>query len=129
MSPGKNGKKVLIVEDEANLLDVLGEEFRHAGFEVLKAKDGVEGYQSATQNHPDLILIDILMPKMDGITMFKNLRAHEELRNIPGIILTNLNDSKTISNALQTGAYDYLVKSDWVPKDLVKHVKEKLGLK
>lgn len=120
------GKKILIVEDEPNLLDVLRDAFTAAGFTVFKASDGDEGYKMAMETRPDLILIDVLMPKMDGITMFKNLRQHEELKKIPGIILTNLNDTKTIESALESGAYDFLVKSDWDPKDLVKRVKEKL---
>jgi two-component system alkaline phosphatase synthesis response regulator PhoP len=123
-----NGKKVLIVEDEANLLDVLRDELAAAGFEIFKAHDGEEGYKLALEKHPDLILIDVLMPKMDGITMFKNIRKHEALKSIPGIILTNLSDTKTVEDALESGAYDFLVKSDWEPKNLVKRVQEKLGL-
>jgi len=121
-------KKILIVEDEVYLLDVLRDELAAAGFEVFKAHDGEEGYKLALEKHPDLILIDVLMPKMDGITMFKNLRKQESLKNTPGIILTNLNDTKTIQDALDSGAYDFLVKSDWEPKSLVKRVQEKLGL-
>lgn len=121
-------KKILIVEDEESLLDVLRDEFNGAGFEVFKARDGVEGYKMALEKHPDIILIDILMPKMDGSTMLKNLRKNEASTNIPAIVLTNLNDTNTIKEVLESGAYDYLVKSDWVPKDLVKRVQEKLGL-
>ena len=124
----QNSKKILIVEDEANLLDVLRDEFVAAGFDVIKAHDGEEGYKLALEKHPDLILVDVLMPKMDGITMFKNLRKHETLKNLPGIVLTNLSDTKTIEAALESGAYDFLVKSDWEPKSLVKRVSEKLGL-
>ncbi len=121
-------KRILIVEDELSLLDLLKDEFTAAGFEVLKARDGEEGYQTALQTHPDLVLADILMPKIDGITMFKNLRKNEALKKVPGIILTNLNDTKTIQDALESGAYDFLVKSDWEPKNVVKRVKEKLGM-
>jgi len=119
-------KKILIVEDEANLLNVLGDNFKSAGFEIFKAHDGEEGYKTAIEKHPDLILIDVLMPKMDGITMFKNLRKIEAFKNTPGIILTNLNDTETIQKAIESGAYDFLVKSDWEPKNLVKMVEEKL---
>lgn len=121
-------KKILIVEDEQHLLDVLRDEFTQEGFEVFKAKDGEEGYAVAVEKKPDIILIDILMPKMDGLTMFKKLRLHEELKKTPGIILTNVNNSETISKALESGAYDFLVKSDWEPKGLVLRVKEKLGM-
>ncbi|MBI5530598.1 MAG: response regulator [Candidatus Doudnabacteria bacterium] len=124
----KINKKILIVEDEVSLLNVLRDEFVREGFEVYMAKDGQEGYDTAAAKHPDIILIDILMPKMDGITMFKKLRALPELKNTLGIVLTNLNDTETISKALENGAYDFLVKSDWEPKSLIKHVKEKLGI-
>ncbi len=122
-------KKILIVEDEALLLEVLRDEFTHAGFSALLAKDGSEGLATAQKELPDVILVDILMPKMDGITMLNKIRQNSKLANTPAIILTNLNDNKTIEQALQSGVYDFLVKSDWNPKDLVKRVKEKLNLK
>jgi two-component system alkaline phosphatase synthesis response regulator PhoP len=128
MVQSETRKKILIVEDEQQLLDVLRDEFTQAGFEVFKAKDGEEGYAKALEARPDIILIDILMPKMDGLTMFKKLRLHEEFKKTPGIILTNVNNSETISKALESGAYDFLVKSDWEPKSLVLRVKEKLGM-
>ena len=129
MSQSGQAKKILIVEDEAQLLDVLRDEFSQAGFEVFKAKDGEEGYAVALEKRPDMILVDILMPKMDGLTMFNKMREHEELKKIPGIILTNVNDSGTISKALESGAFDFLVKSDWEPKSLVARVKEKLAMR
>jgi len=128
MSNDQEKKRILIVEDDALLLDSLAEAFTGAGFLVLKAKDGEEGFQQTVDNQPDLILVDILMPKMDGMTMLKNLHNKEPDKKIPTIILTNLNDSETVSKALATGAYDYLVKSDWEPKSLVQMVKEKLNI-
>jgi len=121
-------KTILIVEDELNLLDVLRDEFVAAGFKVIKAANGEEGLNAVMTEHPDIMLVDILMPKMDGIAMLKKIRAIENGKKIPAIILTNLNDSETITHALEQGAYDFLVKSDWVPKALVKRVKEKLGM-
>jgi CheY-like chemotaxis protein len=122
------GKKILIVEDEAMLADVMRDEFVNAGFDVSVARDGQEGLAMAQSVHPDLMLVDVLMPKMDGITMLKNLRTNPEFAKIPASVLTNLNDSQTIQDALESGAYDFLVKSNWNPKDMVKYVKEKLGI-
>jgi CheY-like chemotaxis protein len=122
------GKKILIVEDEAMLADVMRDELVNAGFDVSVARDGQEGLAMAQSVHPDLMMVDVLMPKMDGISMLKNLRANPEFAKIPASVLTNLNDSQTIQDALESGAYDFLVKSNWNPKDLVKYVKEKLGI-
>jgi DNA-binding response OmpR family regulator len=128
MTTAQTQKKILIVEDELMLLDVLHDEFSAAGFKVFKAKDGTEGLAVATKENPDIILVDILMPKMDGITMLKEIHSDPTMQKTPAIILTNLSDNKTIEQALENGAYDFLVKTDWNPKDLVKHVKEKLNI-
>jgi len=122
-------KSIVIVEDDEFLLEILRDEFFKAGFNVATAKDGIEGLEAALRRQPDLILIDVLMPKMDGIEMLKKIRQHPGLKTTPAVILTNLNDTQTIETALENGAYDYLVKSDWNPKELVSHVQEKLGLK
>jgi len=125
---GMPGKKILIVEDEAMLADIMRDEFVTAGFEVSIARDGVEGIEVAMRVRPDLMLVDVLMPKMDGISMLKQLRTNPDFAKIPATILSNLNDSKTIQDALESGSYDYLVKSSRTPKDMVKYVKEKLDI-
>lgn len=123
-----NGKTVLIIEDEEFLQKVLFDEFTEQGFHVLQAKNGEEGLKSAEKDKPDIMLIDILMPKMDGITMLKHLRENKQLSEIPAIILTNVNDADTMAKAIESKAYDYLIKTDWQPQDLVKRVKEKLKM-
>lgn len=123
-----NQKTLLIVEDDQSLSEILRDTFFKAGFQVTLAHNGEEGLNAALSQPPALILIDILMPQMDGITMLQKIRASEAGKNIPVIILTNLNDNETINKALESGAYDYLVKSDWNPSDLVKRAKEKLGI-
>ncbi len=121
-------KIILIVEDDKFLLEILEEEFSKNGFKVVAVRDGEQGLEAAANYKPELILADILMPKMDGITMLTKLRSNPATKNIPAIILTNLNDTENIDKALETGVYDFLVKSDWEPKDLVKRVREKLGM-
>lgn len=121
-------KTILVVEDDQVFLEILIDELSKAGFKVVTAHDGEEGLQAALGQLPDLIVIDILMPKMDGITMLKKIRESEAGKKIPLLILTNLSDNQTIDTALENGAYDFLVKSDWEPKDLVKRIKEKLGV-
>jgi len=121
-------KSILIVEDDELLLKILHDEFAKSNMKVILAHNGEEGLEAALSQHPSIILIDILMPKMDGITMLQKIREDVDGKNIPAIILTNVNDTETVIKALETGAYDFLVKSDWDPKDLVKRVKEKIGI-
>lgn len=120
--------KILIVEDELPLLKVLTDKFTAEGFTVIQAKDGSEGLAVALKEHPDLILLDIIMPVMDGMTMLKKLREDNWGQNAPVVMLTNLSDSKNVSDAIASGIGDFLVKSDWTLEDLLTKVKSRLGL-
>src|SRR6185295_10847997 len=94
-------KKILIVEDELPMLNALSDTFKDEGFIVIQAHDGEEGLESAKETLPDIILVDILMPKMDGMTMLKKLREDENGKNIPVIVLTNVApDSNSTLNAV-----------------------------
>lgn len=121
-------KKILIVEDDAMLLSVLADNLAQEGFKIIKAKDGEEGLKAAFREHPDLILLDIIMPKMDGVTMLKKLRQDKKYPAIPIILLTNLNYGKEVEEAIKHGASDFLVKVNWKLEDVVKKVKQKLCL-
>src|SRR6266404_7485210 len=112
-----SNKKILLVEDDEMLLNILVDVFSKEQFTVLSARNGEEGLKQATEKVLDIILLDILMPKMDGIAMMKKIRENPKLKKTPAVILTNLNDTQAITQALETGAYDFLVKSDWEPKD------------
>lgn len=120
-------KKILIVEDEKNLLKVLKEKFIMEGYEVLSAADGASGIQVSLSEHPDLILLDIVMPVMDGMTMLKKIRTDEWGKNVPVVLLTNLNMADKVADAMDKGVYDYLVKSDWSLADVVKKVNERIA--
>lgn len=119
--------KILIIEDESTLLAALVDKFTQEGFTVLSAKDGQEGLNSARDKHPDIILLDIVMPIMDGITMLYEMRKDSWGKLVPVIILTNLSDAGKVAESISQGVYDYLVKSDWKLDDIVKKVKEKLA--
>ena len=124
------GKKILIVEDEVVVALPLLDTLKKEGFYVVKAKDGEEGLAVALRDRPDLILLDILMPKMDGLTMMKKLRAENEWgKTVPIILLTNLNpDSEEINNRIaeDVPAY-YLVKTNWSMSDVIEKIKERLN--
>jgi two-component system alkaline phosphatase synthesis response regulator PhoP len=122
-------KKILIVEDDLPLVKILTDHFVEAGFDIITAGDGQEGLVKALAEQPDLILLDIVMPNMDGMTMLKQLRERPEGRDIPVTILTNLSDMDITAEALESGVYDYLVKTNWTPDELVKRVQSKLQLR
>jgi len=120
-------KKVLIVEDEKAMVETLGQKIRNEGFEVLEANDGVTGLEMATKEKPDLVMLDIIMPKMDGLSCLKNIRESGEWgRKVPILMLTNLSDPDNVSEAAKYRVYDFLVKTDWKLDDVVNLVKSKL---
>ncbi|MCX6721266.1 MAG: response regulator [Candidatus Staskawiczbacteria bacterium] len=121
-------KKILVVEDDSVLRNTIIDKLTSEGFEALGAKNGQEGLDLALQAHPDLILVDILMPVMDGMEMTTKLREDEWGKDANIIVLTNLNDEKRIADFLEQGTYDYLVKSNWSLDEVVKKVKEKLNI-
>lgn len=121
-------KKILIVEDDKNFLWILRQGFIGENLSVLFALDGEEGLNIAEKEKPDLIIIDILLPKMDGITMAKKLRGENIKSQI--MFLTNLKDAEYISKAIEaTEETDYIIKSDTHIDQIVARVKERLGIK
>lgn len=119
-------EKILIIEDDLALLSTLVENLEESGFEVVKAIDGEQGFSSAISNKPDLILLDILLPKLNGYDVLKKLREDESGKNIPVIVLTNLNSTPDVSKALETmpEIKGYIIKSEWKIDDIIKKVKE-----
>jgi|SRR3989344_5743710 len=121
----EQGKTILIVEDEVSLLNALRDKFSRAGFATLEAKNGEEGMEIALREHPDLILLDLIMPVMDGMTMLKKLRHDPWGTKVSVIILTNLSDAEG-SLMRSIGSLDYIVKSNWKLEDVVAKVRERL---
>src|SRR3990167_351343 len=121
--------KILVVEDEEILLTALTEELKQEGFEVIGAKDGVEGVEKATHEKPNLVLLDLVMPRLDGIGALKQMKENSATREIPVVILTNLSDYDKISDALSLGAMDYLVKANYRLEELIQKIKTVLERK
>jgi len=122
-------KKILIIEDDAPLRKALVLEFiKDGSFVVFEAENGKEGLVVAFKEHPHLILLDMIMPKMNGEEVFNNLCKDEWGIGVPVIILTNLSDSKTIVENIRNGVSDYLIKSECKISDILKKVKERLGM-
>ena len=124
----KINKKVLIVEDEPSYLLPLQIAFSDAGFNVATAKDGQEGFETAKKENPDIIILDILMPKINGIEMAKKLK--ELGISIPAIFLTQLKDEEHIADAMESyrSDSDYIIKTDISLDEIVKRAKTKLGI-
>ena len=122
----KSKQKILIIEDEATLQKALQEVLTAEGYDILSALDGLRGLEMARQENPDIILLDIILPKMDGFEVLKELKGEEKTESIPVVILTNLSDVSDVQKALDLGATTYLVKADFSLEDVIKKVKDTL---
>jgi len=119
-------KTILVVEDELPLLEAVSEKFIKEGFNVLKARDGREAVASALNDHPDLIMMDIIMSGMDGMTAMKKIREDEWGKNAKIILVTNLSDSDYVNEAAKYGVSDFIVKTDYKLDEIVAIIRKKL---
>jgi len=101
---------ILVVDDEQDLLDLIEYNLKKEGYNVLKAENGVQGLEMAKEHSPNLVLLDIMMPKMDGIQVCEKMRSNPDLKSIPVIFLTARSDEKTEVEGLNTGADDFVTK-------------------
>jgi len=115
-------KKILIVEDERNMREALTEAFVDGGFEVLVEEDGESVADVVKEQSPDIVLLDIILPRKDGFEVLSELKEDNETRKVPVILSTNLSDPSDIQKALDLGATTYLVKSNYSLDDIVKKV-------
>jgi len=123
-----NKKRILIIEDEATLQRALSEFLTSEGFEVLSAMDGEEGLNMAKEKIPDLVLLDIILPKKDGYEVLAEIKKDEKTTKIPVVLLTNLEAAEDVQRAFDSGATTYLVKSNYKLEDIVKKIKEILKM-
>lgn len=120
--------KVLIVEDDEILQKMYSVKFRNDGFEVEIAGDGLEGLLKMKSFLPDVVLMDVMMPKLDGISAVGRAKADESIKQIPIIMLTNLSGVQDVDVAIQKGALLYIIKSNFTPSQIVAKVEEVLGI-
>lgn len=119
--------KILLVEDDPFLLSMYSTKFEIEGFEVITADDGEKGLKAANQEGADIILLDILMPNMNGFEVLEKLKAQEKTRDIPVILLTNLNQKDEIEKGMVLGAADYMIKAHFMPSEVVAKIKKVLA--
>jgi two-component system, OmpR family, alkaline phosphatase synthesis response regulator PhoP len=122
-------KVILIIEDEPPMLNILADKLDEDGFATLQARNGEEGLRLALQHHPDLILLDILMPKMNGITTIHKLREDTWGKTVPVVMLTNVSpdSNETLQEIIKSQPAYYFVKSDIQLTEIVEKVKEVLA--
>lgn len=116
-------KKVLLIEDDEFYAHAYQFGLKKAGFEVVMAHDGIEGLEKAQLEKPDLIFLDLVMPKKDGFQVLEELKNEEELKNIPVIILSNLGQEKDMQEIKELGAIDYFIKTNLSMDEIIKKVK------
>lgn len=121
-------KRILIIEDETTLQRALSEFLTTEGFEVLNASDGEEGLDMAKTKNPDLVLLDIILPKKDGYEVLSEIKKDERTDHIPVVLLTNLEAAEDVERAFNAGATTYLVKSNYKLEEVVKKIKEILKI-
>jgi two-component system, OmpR family, alkaline phosphatase synthesis response regulator PhoP len=119
-------KKIALIEDDRMQVKALQGALEDGGFEVLYTSDGKTGLDMVLRQHPDLILLDLILPKLDGVSFIKELHKDDWGKQVPIILLTNLDDAQMIAKSVEQGVHDYLVKTDWKLEDVVQKVKEKL---
>jgi len=120
-------KKILIVEDEALLSNLLRKKLIAEGYDVTVCEDGQKGLDSMKKEIPDLILLDIVMPNKNGFEVMEEMQKDKNLKNIPIIIISNSGQPVEIDRAKNSGARDWLIKTEFEPLEVLKKVKKQIG--
>ncbi|MDD3497930.1 MAG: response regulator [Candidatus Moranbacteria bacterium] len=125
----KNKKIIIVAEDQPEELSALSDKLTNSGFEVVGTSDGEKCLEAVKKNSPDLILLDLVMPRMGGLAVLEELKKDENHRFIPVIVLTNLDSLGDIQKVAERGVRDYLIKSDWDLDGIVGKINDILGTK
>lgn len=123
----KKKVRVLLVEDDVFLASIYQKKFEMEGYKISVAEDGEKGLADAKKKKPDIILLDILLPKLDGFAVLEQLKADASTKNIPVVLLTNLGQKDDVEKGLEAGAADYLIKAHFKPSEIIDKVKQVLG--
>jgi len=120
-------KKILIIEDEKIMLNLLRDKLEREGYDVSIAHNGEEGLEKMKEVSPDIILLDIIMPKMGGFEVMEEMAKSEKLKNIPVIVISNSGQPVELENVKNLGARDWLIKTEFDPQEVLQKVKKQLG--
>jgi len=116
-------KKILIIEDDKFLRELIAQKLIKEGYDIVEAVDGEKGIKSVKEEKPDLILLDLILPGIDGFEVLSKIKEDPVLSQIPVIILSNLGQKDDIERGLKIGAADYLIKAHFTPGEIVEKVK------
>lgn len=117
-------KKILIIEDDRLLRKVINKKLERENYKVIEATDGEEGLKFSDSEQPDLILLDLVLPEIDGFDVLAKLKKNPNTLKIPVIILSNLGDEEKVEKGMRLGAADYLIKAHLDPGDIIKRIKK-----
>lgn len=120
-------KKILIIEDEKLMLDLLQRKLTKEGYEISVAKDGEEGIRVIKEVKPNLILLDIIMPKMGGFEVMEEMNKDKELKKIPVIVISNSGQPVELDRAQKLGAKDWMIKTEFDPQEVIDKVVKQIG--
>jgi len=114
--------RVLFVEDDPTVAQMYRLKLELDGYQVIMAKDGEEGLRLANEVDPDIVFLDIRLPKVDGFAVLEGLRSYDRTRNVPVVILSNYGEQELVERGLRLGALEYLIKSQTTPANLSRGV-------
>jgi len=118
--------KVLIIEDDSYISDMYKIKFESENFETVVASNGIEGIKFLEKATPDVILLDVVMPKIDGFSVLKEIKKNPKLDKIPVVLLTNLSQKENVERGFELGASSYIIKAHFTPSEVVEKIKEVL---
>ena len=119
-------KTILVIEDDKFLRELISRKLIGEGFDVLEAVDGEEGIKKIKEGKPDLVLLDLILPSIDGFEILTRVRDDPEVSSIPVIILSNLGQREEVEKGLKLGAIDYLIKAHFTPGEIIEKIKNVL---
>ena len=122
-----NKKTILIIEDEALILRALSEGFTRRGYKVLKADDGEVGIAALEKETPDVILLDLILPKVSGQEVLKFMNEKKIIKKIPVVVLTNVSDGSSLKECMELGAKEYIIKANFSFDDMEDTIKRAMG--
>ena len=120
-------KKILIIEDEEIMVDLLQKKLTKEGYVVSVARDGEEGIKAIKNQRPDIVLLDIIMPKMGGLEVMEEKRKDPDIKDIPVIIISNSGQPVELDRARKLGASDWLIKTEFDPQEVLSKVVKQIG--
>ena len=117
-------KKILVIEDDKFLRELISQKLVKEGYNVIEAIDGEKGVEMVKKEHPDLVLLDLILPGIDGFEVLSRIKSDSELSQIPVIILSNLGQRDDVERGIKIGAADYLIKAHFTPVEIINKIRD-----